>query len=400
MPAPAADAARRRAVSRAATRAPVRVGRSEPSRPPPAPAAVAASVRGVDAVLLVAVALLVLLGSQVVGSAARASGLGDLGGRHLVYAGVGSVLLVVLAALGRERLRSLAVLGYVLALVGLVVVLLAGVEVNGARSWVDLPGRVQLQPSEPAKLALVCLLASVLADREERPVPDGREVLVALGLAALPVALVLLQPDLGTVLVLLSVVLGVLLVAGTRAAVLLGLLAAGAVVAVTAVWLGLVDPYQLDRLRAFADPSADPRGVGYTVRQARIAVGSGGLTGEGLGEGTQTQGGFVPEQHTDFVMAVTAEELGFLGAGAVVALLGVVLWRGLRAARRSVDTFGALVAAGVVAWFAAQVMINVGMSLGITPVTGLPLPFVSYGGSAMVANLGAVGVLLAVGRPR
>jgi rod shape determining protein RodA len=217
-------------------------------------------------------------------------------------------------------------------------------------------------------------------------------VLVLL-VAALPMALILLQPDLGTVLVLVFIVLGVLAVSGASARWLGGLVLAGVVVSAGAVQLGLLDDYQLARFAAFADPELDPRGVGYNTNQARIAIGSGGLTGKGLFQGPQTSGRFIPEQQTDFVFTVAGEELGLLGASALLALLGVVLWRGLRIALLASDLFGRLLAAGVVCWFAFQSFVNVGMTLGIMPVTGLPLPFVSYGGSAMFANLLAVGLL-------
>jgi rod shape determining protein RodA len=155
----------------------------------------------------------------------------------------------------------------------------------------------------------------------------------------------------------------------------------------------ILSTYQKDRFAAFANPAIDPRGVGYNTRQARTAIGSGGITGKGLFHGTQTQGRFIPEQQTDFVFTVAGEELGLVGAGSIIVLLGLVLWRGLRIASLALDPFGRLVAAGVVCWFAFQSFVNIGMTLGIMPVTGLPLPFLSYGGSSMFANLIAVGLL-------
>ena len=192
---------------------------------------------------------------------------------------------------------------------------------------------------------------------------------------------------------LVVIVLGSLVISGASAGWIVGLLVAGVVVSVGAVQLGVLDAYQVDRFAAFADPTLDPRGVGYNVNQARIAIGSGGLTGTGLFEGTQTNGRFIPEQQTDFIFTVAGEELGLAGASALLALLGVVLWRGLRIASQATDRFGRLVAAGVVSWLAFQSFVNIGMTMGIMPVTGLPLPFVSYGGSAMLANLCAVGLL-------
>jgi rod shape determining protein RodA len=172
-----------------------------------------------------------------------------------------------------------------------------------------------------------------------------------------------------------------------------GLMVAGVCVCGAAVQLGVLDDYQVDRFAAFAHPELDPRGAGYNAQQARIAIGSGGVLGKGLFEGTQTNGRFIPEQQTDFVFTVAGEELGLVGAGSIILLLGLVLWRGLHIAAQALDPFGRLVAAGVVCWFAFQSFVNIGMTLGITPVTGLPLPFLSYGGSAMFANLIAVGLL-------
>ncbi|MDP9406650.1 MAG: rod shape-determining protein RodA, partial [Actinomycetota bacterium] len=318
--------------------------------------------------------------------------------RHVLNALLGAGLGAVAASVDYRAVRAWAPVIHVVSTLGLVAVLLLGTTINGAHSWIVLPGGLQVQPSEFAKVALVVLCAMLLADRrvgEERP--RDSEVLLVLVVAAVPMALVMLQPDLGTMLVLCATLLGVLVVAGARLYWVVGLVAAGIVTAAAAVALGVLDDYQIARFAAFANPELDPRGVGYNTNQARIAIGSGGLLGKGLFQGTQTTGRFVPEQQTDFVFTVAGEELGFLGAAAVILLLGVVLWRGLRAASRAGDDFGRIVAGGVVCWLGFQAFINVGMTLGITPVTGLPLPFVSYGGSAMFANLLAVGLLVNVG---
>jgi rod shape determining protein RodA len=187
----------------------------------------------------------------------------------------------------------------------------------------------------------------------------------------------------------------VLTVAGAPGRWIGGLLLAG-VIAGGVVAPHVLKGYQLDRFRVVADPGIDLKGVGYNTNQARIAIGSGGLFGKGLFEGTQTQGRFIPEQQTDFVFTVAGEELGLVGGAGIICAIGVVLWRGLRIAARATDPFGRLVAAGVVSWFGFQSFENIGMTLGIMPVTGLPLPFVSYGGSSMFANLMAVGLLLNV----
>jgi len=195
------------------------------------------------------------------------------------------------------------------------------------------------------------------------------------------------------VMVLGSIVFGIIAVSGVPKRWMLGLVTAATVVAVLAIQLNVLKDYQLARFTAFADPAQDPQGIGYNVNQARIAIGNGGVFGQGLFHGSQTQNAFVPEQHTDFVFTVAGEELGLIGAGAIIVLFMLVFWRGLRIAVNARDAFGRLVATGIVCWFAFQAFENIGMTLGIMPVTGLPLPFVSYGGSSMFSGLLAVGLL-------
>ncbi len=215
-------------------------------------------------------------------------------------------------------------------------------------------------------------------------------------MAALPIAVILAMPDLGSVMVLVVIVLAVLLASGASNRWVIGLCLAGAGGAVLVWALGLLDEYQINRFAAFANPALDPAGVGYNTNQARIAIGSGGLTGKGLFEGTQTTGQFVPEQQTDFVFTVAGEELGFVGGGLILVLLGVLIWRACRIARESTELYSTIVAAGVIAWFAFQAFENIGMTLGIMPVAGLPLPFVSYGGTSMFAVWIAVGLLQSI----
>ncbi|MEX2289612.1 MAG: rod shape-determining protein RodA [Mycobacteriales bacterium] len=358
-------------------------------------------LRRLDWLLALAVAALVGLGSLLVWSATRQRLLDtDLDPttfveRHLLNAVIGLALASLAALIDYRTLRAYAPFVYAAALLGLVAVLSPlGRTVNGAHSWIVLGGGLQVQPSEFAKVALVVGVAMLLAEKRDiEEEPRHGDVLLVLALAAVPIALVLLQPDLGTVLVLVFIVLGMLAIAGASAGWVVGLVLAGAVVCVGAVQLGVLADYQVDRFAAFTNPALDPRGAGYNTNQARIAIGSGGLSGKGLFQGTQTRGRFIPEQQTDFIFTVAGEELGLRGGAVLLGLLGVVLWRGLRIAARATDAFGRLVAAGVVCWFAFQSFVNVGMTLGIMPVTGLPLPFVSYGGSAMFANLLAVGLL-------
>ncbi len=358
-------------------------------------------VPGVDRVLLGAVLGLLLLGILLVWSATTARD-ALTGGDPRAYltrqagnVAIGLVLMVVVAATDHRWVRILAPVVYLASVLGLVLVLVMGATINGSRSWLILGG-LSIQPAEFAKLAVVVGMALVVAERAEsrwRTGVDLVDVVAMLGIAAVPAVLILLQPDLGTLLVLSATVLGVLAAAGTPRRWLALLVGGGAVTAVTAVALGLLEDYQVDRFLAFTNPGLDPRGAGYNTEQARIAVGNGGLFGQGLFDGSQTRAGFVPEQHTDFVFTVAGEELGLVGAGLLIALMAVVVWRALRIAIAADDAFGRIAAAGIACWFGFQAFQNIGMCLGIMPVTGVPLPFVSYGGSSMFASLMAVGLL-------
>jgi rod shape determining protein RodA len=292
--------------------------------------------------------------------------------------------------------RILAPPVYVASIVGLVLVLVMGSTINGSRSWIVIAG-MSIQPAEFAKLSVVIGMALVVAERTEGSWRQREvrhlDVLAMLGVAALPALLILLQPDLGTMLVLLATVFGVIAASGAPRRWLAGLTVVGVLVATGAVRFGLLKDYQIDRFMAFTDPALDPRGAGYNTEQARIAIGNGGVFGQGLFNGSQTRSGFVPEQQTDFIFTVAGEELGLVGAGVLIALLGVVLWRALTIAAQADDLFGRLAAAGVACWFGFQSFQNIGMCLGIMPVTGVPLPLVSYGGTSMFATLMAIGLL-------
>ncbi|MGW1722895.1 rod shape-determining protein RodA [Streptomyces sp. NPDC002306] len=320
--------------------------------------------------------------------------------RHLMNTGIGFALMLGTVWLGHRTLRTVVPMLYGASVFLILMVLTPlGSTVNGAHSWIVLGGGFSLQPSEFVKITIILGMAMLLAarvDAGDRQYPDHRTVLQALGLAAVPMMVVLLMPDLGSVMVMVIIVLGVLLASGASNRWVFGLIGAGALGAVTVWQLHILDDYQINRFAAFANPELDPAGVGYNTNQARIAIGSGGLTGSGLFHGSQTTGQFVPEQQTDFVFTVAGEELGFIGAGLIIVLLGVVMWRACRIARETTELYGTVVAAGIVAWFAFQAFENVGMTLGIMPVTGLPLPFVSYGGSSMFAVWVAVGLLQSI----
>jgi rod shape determining protein RodA len=229
--------------------------------------------------------------------------------------------------------------------------------------------------------------------RDANAAPDDRDVWLALGICVVPVLLILKQPDVGTIMVLGFVIFGVIALSGVSARWVLGMLLVAVLGALLITHLHLLKQYQIDRLTNFTHPTQDTQGFGYNTHQARIAIGHGGLFGQGLFHGSQTNGHFVPEQQTDFVFTVAGEELGLVGAGLVVLLIGVVLWRGLSIAARAEDAFGTLLAVGIVCWLGFQAFENIGMTVGIMPVTGLPLPLVSYGGSSMFAVLMAVGLL-------
>ncbi|KJK55219.1 rod shape-determining protein RodA [Saccharothrix sp. ST-888] len=320
--------------------------------------------------------------------------------RHLTNLLIGLVLCGTVITIGNRRVRTAVPVVYVAVLLMLAAVLSPlGSTINGAHSWIQFGGGFSIQPAEFAKLGIVlgmALLLSARVDAGEREMPSDRSVLQALGLAGVPIGIVLLMPDVGSVMVMAVIILGILLASGAANRWVFGLLVAGTAGSI-AVWqLGILSKYQIDRFAAFANPALDPSGVGYNTAQARIAIGSGGLTGMGLFHGTQTIGQFVPEQQTDFVFSVAGEELGFVGGIALIGLLGVVLWRACRIARQATDLFGTVVCAGVISWFAFQAFENIGMNLGIMPVAGIPLPFVSYGGSSMFAVWIAVGLLQSV----
>jgi len=319
--------------------------------------------------------------------------------KAILWAVLGFVLMMVTACIDYRRIRRWTPVIYGLSLLLLGAVLAIGQSVNGAKAWISLPGGFQVEPSEFAKLGLILSAAWLLSRRND---PSGRPRLRDAGLAALAAApliiLVEREPALGVMLVLAFTLAGLVVVSGIRLHWVLGLLAAVAAAIYIIARLHLLKGYQLTRLTSFLHPSQDLAGAGYNGLQAKIAVGSGGLHGEGLFHGTFTGGNFVPSVQTDFIFTVAGEELGFIGAAVIVGLLGIVVFRAIRAAQIADDMFGMLVASGVAIWFIFQTFVNVGMTIGIMPITGLPLPFISYGGSAIFADMIAVGLVQSVRR--
>lgn len=360
--------------------------------------------RDLDWVLLIAVLALTILGSVLVWSASRADLASDSDPqsylkRHLINVGVAIGLGFLASRLQFRWLQAWTPVLYGAAIVLLLIPFLPGLgtTIAGARAWINVPGGFSLQPSEIAKVAVILMMAALLAERRDNETePTSREILLAIGSAALPIGIILLQNDTGTVLILGAVAVALIAVAGAPTRWVVGLIGTAILGLLVAVQVGLLREYQIERLTSFINPAEDAGNSAYNANQARIAIGGGGLYGYGLFEGPQTQGNFVPVNESDFIFTVVGEELGFLGSALLILLLAVVLWRACVIAWRADDMYGRLVASGVVAWFSFQMFENVGMALGIMPITGIPLPFVSAGGTSMMSTYIAVGLLQTV----
>jgi rod shape determining protein RodA len=361
-----------------------------------------ALVRRLDFVLLAAVAALVVFGLWAIGGITRhdASSPEYYVIRQGVFVAVGVVLMIGLLFVEPEVFRrsKRALYGTTIGL--LVLVILAGTATRGSKRWIDV-SFFRFQPSEFGKLLLVLSLAAFLADRGRR-VNDASTPLKALALASVPIVLVFAQPDIGSGLVYGAALAAVLFVAGTRWLHLAVLAAATVVAALLILWIlpgagmPVLRSYQQQRLTNFLHPNSDPQGTTYHQSQAQIAVGAGGFHGRGVSGATQTNLNYLPEHATDFAFASLAEERGFVGAAFLLMLYLLVVWRGLKIITLASDAFSAIAAGGIVFALLFQVFVNVGMAIGIAPITGIPLPFVSVGGSSMVANLAAMGVLQAI----
>ena len=362
-------------------------------------------LRQIDWVLVVVVGGLSAIGVLLVWSATQPSLLAagqdprTYLKKQLLWVVIGLIMMFAVSFADSSRLRSWTPLAYGVTLLGLVAVLTPlGSQINGAKAWISLPGGLQIEPSEFAKVALILGIATVFSQPRWGATPGLRSVLLALAVAAPLMALVVIEPALGVAMVLIVVTATMVVLSGTRLRILAGLVAVVAAVLALAGGTHLLKSYQLTRFTSFLHPSADLAGAGYNAAQAKIAVGSGGMFGDGLFHGQLVAGNFVPSQQTDFIFTVAGEELGFVGAITIVVLLGIVVARALRIAARADDLFGTLVASGVAVWFAFQSFVNIGMTIGIMPITGLPLPFVSYGGSAVFADMIAIGLLQSVRR--
>ncbi|MDQ4058192.1 MAG: rod shape-determining protein RodA [Actinomycetota bacterium] len=313
--------------------------------------------------------------------------------RQIVYIVAGVIALLLVSFFDYRHVRALAPVIYGVTLLALVLVLtpLGDVQ-NNARSWFNF-GLFQIQPSEFAKLSLIVSMGAWLAERKG----DVRwmDLGACTAMAAVLSALIFIEPDLGGTMVMMGIFFVMLLVGGAKLRHFLALGLIGGLAVIGALRMDLVEPYQMERITAFLDSNPDVRSEGYNLTQAKIAIASGGLRGKGVGsENTQTDLDFVPEQHTDFIFTAVGEQLGFVGGAALLGLFAILIWRALRIAALSRDVFGTLAAAGIAGMWGFQLFVNVGMTMGIMPITGLPLPFVSFGGSGLLMNFMAVGLLL------
>jgi rod shape determining protein RodA len=367
------------------------------------------SVPPFDFILVIATLLVSAVGVVMVYTATRGSLLAQgedpktFLKKQGLFVVLGVLTMVVVAVFDYRRLEPLATVLYWLIVLALIGVFAVGSSAQGAARWFSL-GPLQLQPSEFAVLALILAVATYCARRDEEGLA-WRDVFRLLIMSGIPIVLVLLQPDLGTAMIMVIVLLIMLAVAGLPIRILVMLLIGTILVALVAVEGGLLHHYQIARLTTFLNPnnkSTNPyvQSAIYNLDEAKNAIGSGGLFGSGIGHGAQTNLGYVPEQQTDFIFTAVGEQLGFVGAVGVLSLLGIIAWRVLHAAVVARDTFGRLICAGLFAFIAFSVFQNAGMTMGIMPITGIPLPFVSYGGTAVLVFFAAVGLALSVGARR
>ena len=352
-----------------------------------------AAWRHVDFVLLAFVAGTIAFGALMIYSATRhGENPTEFIDKHVLFLAVGSGVMALAALVDYQKLSDWSAVIYGLSVLSLGAVLLVGAERNSIKAWFEF-GPIDLQPAEIAKLATILALATFLGRLQEVRL---RHLVTALVMLGVPMGLILVQPDLGTALVFVFIGIGMLVVGGVPARYLVGLVLAGVIGVGAILTSGTLDEYQTERLTSFVAPDQASEGAIYNTKAAQTAIASGGLTGQGLFEGPQTTGGFVPEQQTDFIFTVTGEELGFVGSTVLIVLLAGIVWRVWRTAQIARDPVGRLICVGVLSMFMFHVFQNIGMSLGIMPVTGIPLPFVSYGGSATLTTFAALGLVLNV----
>jgi rod shape determining protein RodA len=362
-------------------------------------------IRHLDPALLFVTAALVVIGLFAIYSATsqtlRADGFDPFSrvNKQAITAVLGVVLLLVMATFDYRFLKVYAGFIYGATLAGLLVLRIPGLAASetGTSNYIDIPGvaLLQISPSEFAKIGLIVILGAMLSELRS-PVPTVPDLVRVIGVAGVTMVLVFVNVEIGTTIALAAITVGVLVVAGTQAKHLIALAAGAIVLIALAFQMNVVEEYQVERLLTVFDSGSVSEDARYNLEQSVIAVGSGGMFGRGFLQGSQTNLDYVPEQHTDFIFTVVGEEFGFFGSAFVLALFALLLWRAIRIAYLSKDAVGTYLAAGVASMFAIQIFVNVGMVIGIMPITGIPLPFLSYGGTAMLVNFVAVGMLLNV----
>ena len=356
-------------------------------------------LKNVDYVLVICVYIVAAIGILAISSATHVKENGSYSSviKQALSLAIGTVAFILLMSMDYSYLNGYSKYIYIANIIILLMVAVVGHVSKGAQSWISL-GFFNLQPSEFAKVACIITLSKFLSERDG-PLDNAHDVLMIMMNVGIPFVIIFVQPDLGTALVFVAITLGMLFVYGIEKKFIL---AGGSAVAVSMpiIWFYALKPHQRNRIITFINPSRDPLKTGYHAIQSKIAVGSGMLTGRGLYNGTQTQLNFLPEARTDFIFSVVGEELGFIGAAIVVLLYLIILYRIIKIAARAKDKFGMSLCVGVAAMFLFQIFENIGMTIGLMPITGITLPFMSYGGSSLLANLIALGIVISVGMRR
>jgi rod shape determining protein RodA len=354
--------------------------------------------RKMDKVLLFAALGLGVFGVLMIFSATRADNPSTYYlKKQMMFLVLALLVMFLGAAFDYRRIMPYSKIIYAVTMLLLFVVLFFP-AIGGAHRWINL-GFFPVQPSEIAKVAVILVLATFIADRHME-IGSSKEFLQAVAVGTGVMFFIFLEPDLGVTLSVFVIMVGMLLIGGARLKQMGVLLGGTAVVMAAAIGLKLLKAYQITRLLVFINPDMDPLHTGYNLMQSKIAIGSGQLIGKGLFNGTQTNLKFIPEHHTDFIFSVVGEELGFIGGVILLTLFGLLLWRALRIAVTARDSFGTMIAGGIVVMFFFQILVNIGMTMGIMPITGVPLPFMSYGGSSLIVNFFSVGLLLNIGMRR
>jgi rod shape determining protein RodA len=355
-------------------------------------------LKNVEYPILIAIILITIISVLIISSATHATspeGSFRTARMQIFWFGVGLVAMIFMISIDYHSFAHWSNIIYIINLLALLLVIFKGEEGGGAQRWLDM-GPFRLQPSEFAKLAIAITLSRHL--EKKKSLNSLQDLLSIFMHMAVPMLLIAKQPDLGTSLVLLAMVFGVMFIAGLNYKLLTGIIGAG-ILSLPVLW-NFLKPYQKDRILVFINPYLDPLGKGYHVIQSKIAIGSGKIFGKGLYQGTQNQLDFLPVKHTDFIFAVLGEELGFIGGIILFILYFILLYYSLRVAFKARDLLGTYMVVGVVSMWTFQILINIGMNVGIMPVTGIPLPFMSYGGSSFLMNMMAAGLVLNVGMRR